>query len=196
MHGEPSLYQRLKQSACSLRLTRGAMSLLLASAALMISWSFVVPVFESPDEPAHWQYARYLRVNRKLPFYDQFFVEANSPPLYYLAVAPLATYSDIPPVLGWSVPEGRIMPALPRLFQNSNSDYVRYWPIRAVRLATVLISLITVLFCYLSGVEATGRESTGLLAGAFTAFLPQFTFRGMSVSNDAMVTAAHAALLQ
>src|SRR5262249_58252231 len=113
-----------------------------------------------------------------------------------LAVAPLATYSDIPPVLGWSVPEARIMPAVPRLFQNSNSDYVRYWPIRAVRLATVLISLITVLFCYLSGVEATGRESTGLLAGAFTAFLPQFTFRGMSVTTDASVTPAHAALLQ
>src|SRR5262249_12613706 len=50
-------------------------------------------------------------------------------------------------------------------------------------------------FCYLSGVEATGRESTGLLAGAFTAFLPQFTFRGMSVSNDAMVTAAAAVVL-
>src|SRR5262249_43776180 len=195
MHAEPSLYHRLKQSACSLQLTRGAMSLLLASAALMISWSFVVPVFESPDEPAHWQYARYLRVNKKLPFYDKYFVEANSPPLYYLAIAPLAAYSDIPPLLNWYTSEGRVMPALPRLYQNSYSDYVRYWPIRTARLATVLISLITVLFCYLSGVEATEREATGLLAGALAAFLPQFTFRGMSVSNDAMVTAAGAVVL-
>src|SRR5262249_29969834 len=58
------------------------------------------------------------------------------------------------------------------------------------RLVTILISLITVVFCYASGVEAAGRGSTGMLAGSLAAFLPLFTFRGMNVSNDAMVTAA------
>src|SRR5215472_14238160 len=179
----------------SLRLPRAGVLLIVASAALLTLWSFVVPIFEAPDEQAHWQYARYLRVNKRLPFYNKQFQEANSPPLYYLVIAPLAAYSDIPPSLSWNGPDGRAIPALPRLYQNSYSDYVRYWPIRAVRLATVLISLITVLFCYLSGVEATEREATGLLAGALAAFLPQFTFRGMSVSNDAMVTAAGAVVL-
>src|SRR5262249_2992060 len=130
MHTDAPLSEKLKQVACSLRLTRGAALLLLASAALMTSWSLVVPVFESPDEQAHWQYARYLRVNKKLPFYGKYFVEANSPPLYYLAIAPLAAYSDIPPLLNWYTSEGRVMPALPRLYQNSYSDYGRYWPIR------------------------------------------------------------------
>jgi 4-amino-4-deoxy-L-arabinose transferase-like glycosyltransferase len=179
----------------SLRLTRGAILLLLASAILLTVWSFVVPVFEAPDEQAHWQYARYLRVNKRLPFYDKQSQEANSPPLYYVVIAPFAAYTDIPPSLNWNGPDGRAIPALPRLYQNSYSDYVRYWPIRAARLATVLISLITVFFCYASGVEATGRVTTGLLAGALVAFLPQFTFRGMNVSNDAMVTAMSSVVL-
>ena len=62
----------------------------LASAALMVAWSFAVPVFEGPDEPAHWQYANYLHQNRALPLYGPSFPEANSPPLYYLLIAPLA----------------------------------------------------------------------------------------------------------
>ena len=36
--------------------------LLLAAAFLLFAtWSLVVPINEAPDEPAHWQYARYLR---------------------------------------------------------------------------------------------------------------------------------------
>src|SRR5215467_8313330 len=178
-----------------LHLTRAAAVLLLASAALLILWSFVVPIFEGPDEPAHWDYVRYLRVNKKLPVYSPFSVEANSPPLYYLAIAAFANYSDIPPRVVWADATGTAAPILPRFYQNSYSDYVLYWPIRAVRLATVLISLITIVFCYASGVEATGRESTGLLAAGLVAFLPQFTFRGMNVSNDAMVTAISSVVL-
>jgi hypothetical protein len=179
----------LKRLAESLHLTKGAVALLMCSAGLLVLWSFVVPIFEAPDEPAHWDYARYVRLNKKLPFYSPFSVEANSPPLYYLIAAPFANYSDIPPRLTWPAATGSVTPALPRYFQNSYSDYVLYWPIRAVRLVTALISLVTIVFCYAAGVEATGRETTGLLGAGLVAFLPQFTFRGMNVSNDAMVTA-------
>jgi len=185
----------LKRLAVSLHLTRGAGLLLLASAALLVAWSFVVPIFEGPDEPAHWDYVRYLRVNKKLPVYGPFSVEANSPPLYYLAVAPFANYSDIPPRVVWADATGTAAPILPRYYQNSYSDYVLYWPIRTVRLVTVLISLITIVFCYAAGVEVSGRESTGLLAAGLVAFLPQFTFRGMNISNDAMVTAISSVVL-
>ena len=170
MNAQAPFAGKLERLVLSLHLTRTAMALVVASAGLMMLWSFVIPVFESPDEQAHWQYARYVRANKKLPLYDKTFVEANSPPLYYLVLAPFATYSEIPPSLSWDSPEGRIMPALPRLYQNSNSDYVRYWSIRGARLITVLISLVTVLFCYASAVEATGREATGLLAAALILF--------------------------
>jgi hypothetical protein len=161
----------------------------------MVLWSLVVPIFEAPDEPAHWDYVRYLRLNKKLPLYSPFAVEANSPPLYYLFVAPFANYSDIPPRLTWAAPTGVVAPALPRFFQNSYSDYALYWPIRTVRLVTVLISLVTIVFCYAAGLEATGRRTTALLGAGLVAFLPEFTFRGMNVSNDAMVTALSSVVL-
>jgi len=171
-------------------LTKDARALLIASAILMGAWSFVVPIFDAPDEPSHWQYARYLRHNKKLPEYTAMFQEANSPPLYYLLVAPFAKHSEVPPHLVWIDNDGFLsVPSPPRFMQISYSDFGRYWPIRITRLATIFISLFTVLFCYKGGLEAAGNERTGLLAGALAAFLPQFTFRGMNVSNDAMVAA-------
>lgn len=52
----------------------------------------------------------------------------------------------------------------------------------------MLISLLTVLWCYRAGVEAGGNSATGLLAGSLVAFLPEFSFRGMNVSDDALAT--------
>src|SRR5215510_13975358 len=75
----------------------GTLRWLLASAALLlVLWSFAVPVFEAPDEPAHWQYAQYLHAQHKLPVYEARFVEANQPPLYYLLIAPFAAPSAVP----------------------------------------------------------------------------------------------------
>jgi 4-amino-4-deoxy-L-arabinose transferase-like glycosyltransferase len=172
------------------RVSRRAGILLLASMILMIAWSLVVPIFEAPDEPAHWRYARYIHQTHQLPHYSAADPEAHSPPLYYLLVAPFASHSQIPPRLTWRDSNGTInLPSPPRITQNSVSDFSKYWPIRITRLISILISLTTVLFCYKVGVEVTDRESTGLLAGALVAFLPQFTFRSMNVSNDALVAA-------
>lgn len=162
----------------------------------MIGWTLAVPLFEAPEEPAHWQYARHLRDDWRLPVFGPGFVEANSPPLYYLAIAPLATRSEEPPPLMIESASGSLlMLAPPRLYQNSVEDLERYWPIRAARLVSVALSSATVWFCFLAGVAATGRRTTGLLAAGLVAFLPQFTFRGTNVSNDALVTMCAAAAL-
>jgi hypothetical protein len=39
---------------------RMLVGLLVATAVLLAVWSLAIPVFEAPDEPAHWQYARFL----------------------------------------------------------------------------------------------------------------------------------------
>ena len=63
--------------------------------ALFAAWAFAVPVYEAPDEPAHWQYARYVRNHWSLPYYQAGFEEANSPPLAYLLFAvPLGRLAD------------------------------------------------------------------------------------------------------
>ena len=43
--------------------------LLAAAFVLFAAWSLVVPINEAPDEPAHWQYARYLHDHWRLPHY-------------------------------------------------------------------------------------------------------------------------------
>ena len=63
-----------------------------------------------------------------------------------------------------------------------------YWPFRAARLLSVLISVFTIWFSALAGKEASGSPGTGLLVGGLVGFWPMFTFRGMNVSNDALMT--------
>ena len=158
--------------------------LMLVSAIIMVSWSFIVPIFEAPDEPHHWQFARYIHINHSLPLYCPEFVEANSPPLYYMLIAPFASGDVDPPHMIRDSQRG------PRhkFYRNSNEDFSKYWPMRTARFATAFLSVLAVLFCYLTGFEASRNRNIAFLAGGLMAFLPQFTFRGMNVSNDAMVT--------
>ena len=94
--------------------------LLVAAAALLTAWAFVVPVFEAPDEFLHWQYARHLHDHLTLPIYGPFFAEANSPPLYYALIAPVATRTQGPPPVIWVDGAGReVKPFEPRLHMNA-----------------------------------------------------------------------------
>ena len=167
--------------------------LILASFLLLLAWSFAVPVWESPDEVHHWQYARYLHDARRLPLYGPGFVEANSPPLYYALVAPVAVESAYPPPLLWSDLDGAlVVPFPPRFFHNAGGDFARYAPIRIGRFISVLMSVLTVWLCWRAGLRLGGK-SVAILCAGLVAFLPQFTFRGSAVSNDVLVTTMAAA---
>jgi 4-amino-4-deoxy-L-arabinose transferase-like glycosyltransferase len=169
--------------------------LILAAFLLLVAWSFAVPVFESPDEMHHWQYARYLHDAHRLPLYGPAFVEANSPPLYYALVAPVATESaSPPPALWYDVNGSLVMPFAPRFFQNAGGDFLRYRPIRLARFISVLMSVLTVWLCWRAG-QRLGGNSLAILCASLVAFLPQFTFRGTAVSNDVLVTMMAAATL-
>jgi 4-amino-4-deoxy-L-arabinose transferase-like glycosyltransferase len=170
---------------------RPLLVLLLVSAVLLVAWAFAIPIYEAPDETWHWNYARYVHENLSIPPYTPTQPEANSPPLYYFLIAPVAYDTAVPtPIL-----ESLDRPSSsPRIFINELSDIGRYWPIRLARLVSVLLSVVGVMFAYLAAAEATGRTSTGILAGGVMALWPQFTFRGMNVSNDALVTVACAAV--
>jgi hypothetical protein len=168
--------------------------LLTVATVLLVIWSLVVPIFEAPDEPAHWQYARYVHDNWKLPPYNSSYVEGNQSPLYYLLLAPISKEVGEPSINVTVEDKGRvILLCPPRFYVNCFSDFSRYWPIRTGRLITVLLSVGTVLFTAFAARDATGNKHVGLLAGALVAFLPQFTFRGSNISNDAMVASAGAA---
>jgi len=160
------------------------------------SWSLVIPIFDGPDEPHHWLFARYLNEKKSLPVFSEHLVEANSPPLYYLLIAPVAVSTRVPArsvdkdghltPYGVHVVLGRAE-SVPKIYDYDRTDFARYWPIRTARLVTVGMSVLTIFFLYLAGRESTGRAETGYLAASLVAFLPQFSFRGSQVSNDALV---------
>lgn len=159
----------------------------VVTGCLFVAWALAVPVFEAPDEPAHWQYARYLHDEWTLPLYRPGFEEANSPPLYYLAIAPFAAASQLPPSV--QVGDGRgqaVSLAPPRVFANDDRDWSRYRPVLMARMWTALLSLITVWIVYRAAASLM-PWSSALAAAALAAFLPQFSFRAVTVSNDAAV---------
>lgn len=161
---------------------------LFASVVILLTiWSFVVPVFEAPDEPLHWEYARYVHEYWSLPIYTRASLEANQPPLYYWLIAPVAKQSELPLARVALINGTFRAPSFPRFYDEHPSDIWKYWPLRWARLITALLSAMTVLFTYLAGCEATASQHTGIFAAGLVAFLPQFTFRGTNISNDAMV---------
>jgi 4-amino-4-deoxy-L-arabinose transferase-like glycosyltransferase len=160
--------------------------LLFAAAFLLFAtWSLVVPINEGPDEPAHWQYARYLHDHWRLPHYAPGFEEANSPPLAYALFAPFATDAASPDVLvSWRPNGDPVELAAPRLFLNTGEAYRQFWPQRLARLLAAAISAGTVFFVWRAGVAAGGLEA-GWLAALLVTLLPMFAFRAGHVSNDA-----------
>ncbi|MEO5824141.1 MAG: glycosyltransferase family 39 protein [Vicinamibacteraceae bacterium] len=175
------------------RLPRLPRLLVVAAFALFTAWSLIVPINEAPDEPAHWQYARYLHDHWRLPHYAPGFEEANSPPLAYALFAPLAVDASSPDIILARRPNGEFVSvAEPRRFLNTGDDYRRFGWQRAARLLAVVISIGTVLFVWKAGVAA-GGSAAGLLAALFVMLLPMFAFRAGHVSNDALLACGAAA---
>jgi len=167
--------------------------LLAASFVLFAAWSLVVPINEAPDEPAHWQYARYLHDTWRLPHYVPGFEEANSPPLAYALFAPFAAENRSPDIVISRRPNGDTASlAEPRLFLNTGEDYGRYWSQRLARLLAAAISTGTVFFVWRAGLAAGGTHA-GLIAALLAALLPMFAFRAGHVSNDALMACCSAA---
>jgi 4-amino-4-deoxy-L-arabinose transferase-like glycosyltransferase len=175
-------------------MTPRAPRLLLAAAfVLFATWSLVVPINEAPDEPAHWQYARYLHDHWRLPHYAPGFEEANSPPLAYALFAPFAVEDGGPEMfVGHGLDGAHFNVVHPRLFINTGEAYSHYWAQRAARLLAAAISVGTVYFVWQAG-AAAGGPVVGLLAALIVTLLPMFAFRAGHVSNDALVACGAAA---
>jgi 4-amino-4-deoxy-L-arabinose transferase-like glycosyltransferase len=175
-------------------MSRATPRLLLAAAfVLFATWSLVVPINEAPDEPAHWQYARYLHDTWRLPHYAAGFEEANSPPLAYALFAPFATEDRSPDiVISWRPNGDTVSLAAPRVFLNTGEAYRQFWPQRLARLVAAVISVGTVFFVWRAGLVAGGPEAAWLAALLVT-LLPMFAFRAGHVSNDALMACCAAA---
>ena len=176
------------------RAERRLLALILALFVLIgFSYALITPAFEASDELWHYPMVRHLADGNPLPVqvFDPALAgpwnqEASQPPLYYALAAALTFWIDTVDMeqvrwLNPHVDNGVITP-------DGNTNLAVHDPaadpwagallaVRVVRLASVLLSSVTVYLTYrLAAETAPGRPAVALGAAAINAFLPMFLF--------------------
>ena len=156
------------------------LALLIAFLAIGAAFAISTPQWQAPDEPAHYNYIKFIVEHGALPVlqagdYDQTYnedftrtprdtqirsidplrYENYSPPLYYLLAAPIYAAAD-----GWWV---------------------------AIRLLSVILGGALIVVAYLIGAELfPTRLEIALGGAAFVAFVPQHVAMLSAVNSDAL----------
>jgi 4-amino-4-deoxy-L-arabinose transferase-like glycosyltransferase len=154
---------------------------LIVTAYLVIGTLYAVntPAWQVPDEPAHYNYVRYLVEHRTLPVlqfgdFDQRYIEQFATPenTLHLSIAPLRYES-------WQPPLYYIL-AAPVYLATGGS-------LLALRLFSVVLggALIVVAFLIVRRI-APGSSALALGAAAFVAFVPQHVAMMAGVNNDSL----------
>ena len=179
--------------------------------ALCLLYNVTLPVFEAPDEVAHYTAADYLARERRLPDLNTTLPshESSQPPLYYALVALITAPFDHSNL-------AEISRLNPDWFDREvNPDFVSVsnqhphgaaenfpytgavWGVRAARLFSTALGALTVALIFaIARLAAPNMPAAAPLAAALTAFNPKFIHIASIVSNDiAIIAAATAELL-
>jgi len=158
---------------------RAGIALLVAAAlALRIAFAWVVPVFQAPDEEAHFRYVEYLGVERALPIQPERSLELFADPMHQAYQPPLA-YASLVPI------ERAVAAAGASLHAR----------LRAVRLQNALYGAATVWIGALVAIRLTRRgDPRRLLTALALAFLPGFVAVGAAANNDSFANLLAATL--
>lgn len=168
---------------------------------LALAWDWVVPPYEAPDEPAHIQYVEYFAAHQGLPDtrvdLDVAGPESTQGPLYYTLGGALLRVARLPAV--------DYHPADNRNFMlgtdGANLNRFIYRPstdeqtIRLMRLLSILGGVVTIGATYSLARMLSLNSRMSLVAAAYVAFVPQFTFISAVMSNDSWAAATGAVSL-
>jgi 4-amino-4-deoxy-L-arabinose transferase-like glycosyltransferase len=175
--------------------------------ALAVAYSIVVPLWEAPDEPSHFLYARYLAQNGCLPSptyyaediapslerdYILSIYEWHHPPLYYLLGALALRAVEPQHKLSASYVFPPIDPDL--AYQDSLFVHPLKGPFdfgedelgpRLLRLLSILMGMGTIWVTYQTARQVFPSEPLlALAASGVVSFIPQYTFISASVNSD------------
>ena len=180
---------------------RGWLLLILAFYVLLgLGYSLAMPVWEAPDEIAHYRYALLLARQGRLPTQEENY-EAFQPPGYYLLAGgalallegarPGAAALYAPP----QIPENVTRPLPIFRWDRENFDVGQLWGPLLLRWLGVAAGAVALLFIFRGGrLLFPGRPVIGLAATALAAGTPQFVHVTASVSNDVLAIVAGAFL--
>ena len=178
-----------------------ALAIMLTYVVLAVAYSMVTPLWEAPDEVGHAGFILHLRQTHTLPVQRIGDLgSAHHPPLYYLIAGIISAPADINDRTGafranpdfiWAGQGGSDVNAALHASAETFPYHGQALMMHLARLASVLMGLVTVALVIAIGWQIFGEYPwIGLLAGAFTAFLPQFLFISGAINNDNLLVMA------
>lgn len=199
--------QPRKRANCISRLAEsrwGIVCVLVLFVILGLAYGVATPVFETPDEPWHFLYAKRLADGDGLPpltFSDDPWEqgEAHQPPLYYALSALAISWVDTGDWQVWMQRNPHAAPGAPGSFGNKNVVLhgipgTESWAgtglaVHLLRLLSLALSALTVWVTHELMKELFPDDPVIALSGAvIIAFNPQFLFISAAVNNDSLIT--------
>jgi hypothetical protein len=163
----------------------GLKLILLLFLVLAFGYSILVPMWEAPDETAHYLYVLILAREERLPF-DSETYEALQPPGYYWPAAQLfRLLEQIDPEL---IRPGR--PPLseigrPTRYDWTAENYRPLWGARILRWLNIITGVLTLTFIYKGSKRVFPNSNLPLAATALAGLTPQFLHNTAAITNDA-----------
>lgn len=181
-------------------LAKGYSIVLVAILALFVilasAYNVVVPLFEGPDEAAHFLYIDYIAAGKGLPTLelssrDVLWEGLQQPPLYYALAAILIGWidtGDLPDLLWPNPHRGGETGGVNLYYHTARESFPYQGTVLAVHVAralNVLFGLATIVATFGAARRLSPRQpSLALGAAAVLAFNPQFVATSALVNND------------
>ena len=177
------------------RLLLGLLIALFVGLAALYVWT--IPLFDGPDEYAHFAYIGYLAQEKQLPRLDEASASIShqliqQPPFFY-AVAALA--------VGWLPIEEALAGAVPNPYLEKGLSYRAYltlpnvapesqWAPYGARLVSLLGATLAVLGTWMLVRRLLPQAAwAAYVAAALVGFNPQFLFSAATITNDTWAAA-------
>jgi len=173
--------------------------LLAGFVALTFALSVLNPIWEAPDEPAHFQYVQLLAQRHQLPTLNEDLPgltaadrqELHQPPLFYLLAAPLVLPVNLNSNPSWLLNPYFTWPNHPLRNGIAVHMVAEQWPfhgqvlgVHLMRLTSVLLGAATVLVVYLIAVHIGLGSAFALLGASIAALTPAFFISSSAIDND------------
>ncbi len=191
--------RRLEQAT-----TIGLPLLVIAYLLTGLTYIWVTPALEKPDEDGHYGYLRYLREHRAVPPLTPetgLTFQYKQPPLYYV-VSALATarLADVADPQSLMTPNAYTHASVPGMREDNRNVYLHpphLTPfVFGARLASLVFGLGTLLSTYLLALQLfPNRPDRALASAAVVGFQSKWLFIATAINNDAAVTFFATALL-
>jgi 4-amino-4-deoxy-L-arabinose transferase-like glycosyltransferase len=161
--------------------------LLFLYGVMALAYSYLMPPWEGPDEPAHYGISYNLAIGAEYPTLDVNY-EAHQPQLYYrmgakildrMSTSERAMYR--PEAIETNIRHPKAV------YQWTNENYRFLLGLYVLRWLNILFGGVALALNYFAVLRLTrGNEQVALATLAFMALIPQYLHTSSSVANDAL----------